>query len=116
MKRRTILFAALALSLLLTGCRKETLLPEPPASVSFTAEIGALTRTTLEPRLLGRHLGLHPLTALAALYAGFRLCGVAGIDRFAESPPELRPDRVRPGCKSVVVLGVRLLDGVIQAS
>ena len=48
MKRRTILFAALALSLLLTGCRKEVLLPEPPASVSFTAEIGALTRTTLD--------------------------------------------------------------------
>ena len=48
MKSKTILFAALALSLLLTGCRKETLLPEPPASVSFTAEIGALTRTTLD--------------------------------------------------------------------
>ncbi len=48
MKSKTILFAALALSLLLTGCRKEVLLPEPPASVSFTAEIGALTRTTLD--------------------------------------------------------------------
>ena len=48
MKSKTILFAALALSLLLTGCRKETLLPEPPASISFTAEIGALTRTTLD--------------------------------------------------------------------
>ena len=39
----------------------------------------ALTRTTLEPRLLGRHLGLHPLIALVALYAGFRLCGVGGM-------------------------------------
>ena len=39
----------------------------------------ALTRATLEPRLLGRHLGLHPLAALVALYAGFRLCGVGGM-------------------------------------
>ncbi len=39
----------------------------------------ALTRTALEPRLLGRHLGLHPLAALVALYAGFRLCGVGGM-------------------------------------
>lgn len=39
----------------------------------------ALTRTSLEPRLLGRHLGLSPLITLAALYAGFRLCGVAGM-------------------------------------
>ena len=39
----------------------------------------ALTRAALEPRLLGRHLGLHPLAALVALYAGFRLCGVGGM-------------------------------------
>ena len=39
----------------------------------------ALTRTTLEPRLLGRHLGLSPLMTLGALYTGFRLCGVAGM-------------------------------------
>lgn len=39
----------------------------------------ALTRAALEPRLLGRHLGLHPLVALVALYAGFRLCGVGGM-------------------------------------
>ena len=47
---------------------------------------------------------------------GMDMCGVAGIERFAEAPPELRPDRVLPGCKSVVVLGVRLLDGIIQAN
>ena len=28
---------------------------------------------------------------------GMDLCGVANIERFAESPPELRPDRVPPG-------------------
>ncbi len=39
----------------------------------------ALTRSALEPRLLGRHLGLSPLAALGAMYAGFRLCGVAGM-------------------------------------
>ena len=48
MNSKVFLFAALALSLLLAGCRKEATLPEPPASVSFTAEIGTLTRTTLD--------------------------------------------------------------------
>ena len=46
--RRLSLFAALALSLLPLGCRKDIAGPEPPASVSFQAEIGALTRTTLD--------------------------------------------------------------------
>ena len=44
--------------------------------------IAALTRTALEPRLLGRQLGLHPLLTLLALYAGFRLCGVGGMILF----------------------------------
>lgn len=39
----------------------------------------ALTRTALEPRVLGKPLGLPPLLTLIALYAGFRLCGVAGM-------------------------------------
>lgn len=38
-----------------------------------------LTRSTLEPRLVGRQLGLDPLLTLAALYAGFRLWGVGGM-------------------------------------
>ncbi len=41
--------------------------------------ITALTRTTLEPRLIGRQLGLNPLLTLLALYAGFRLCGITGM-------------------------------------
>ena len=41
--------------------------------------VAALTRTTLEPRLLGRQLGLPPLLTLIALYSGFRLCGVLGM-------------------------------------
>ncbi len=42
----------------------------------------ALTRAALEPRLLGRHLGLSPLLTLAAMYTGFRLCGVPGLILF----------------------------------
>ena len=38
-----------------------------------------LTRSSLEPRLLGRQLGLDPLAALMALYAGFRLWGFGGM-------------------------------------
>ena len=47
---------------------------------------------------------------------GMSMCGVANIERFRTSPPELHPERVLPGCKSVIVIGIRLLDGVIQAN
>lgn len=47
---------------------------------------------------------------------GMSLCGFASIDRFAESPKELHPEGVLPGCKTVIVVGVRLLDGIIQAN
>lgn len=39
----------------------------------------ALTRAVLEPRLVGKQLGLDPLAALACLYAGFRLWGFWGL-------------------------------------
>lgn len=39
----------------------------------------ALTRSVLEPRLLGQQLGLDPLLTLMALYAGFRLWGIGGM-------------------------------------
>lgn len=39
----------------------------------------AITRTVLEPRLVGRHLGLDPLVTLAALYAGYRFWGFPGL-------------------------------------
>lgn len=39
----------------------------------------ALARSTLEPRLVGRHLGLDPLVTLIALYTGFRLWGLLGM-------------------------------------
>lgn len=41
--------------------------------------ITALTRTAMEPRLVGRQLGLNPLMTLLAIYAGFKLCGIAGM-------------------------------------
>lgn len=38
-----------------------------------------LTRSALEPKLVGRQLGLDPLLTLASLYAGFRFWGVIGM-------------------------------------
>ncbi|MBQ8350595.1 MAG: sporulation integral membrane protein YtvI [Clostridia bacterium] len=39
----------------------------------------ALVRQFLEPKLIGQHLGLHPLLALLATYAGLRLFGFWGL-------------------------------------
>lgn len=39
----------------------------------------SLTRSVLEPKLVGRQLGLDPLITLFALYAGFKLWGLAGM-------------------------------------
>lgn len=39
----------------------------------------ALTRSMLEPKLVGQELGLDPLVTLIALYAGFRLWGIPGM-------------------------------------
>ena len=38
-----------------------------------------LTRTAMEPRLVGRQLGLDPLVTLVAFYAGFKFFGVPGM-------------------------------------
>lgn len=38
-----------------------------------------VARSVLEPRLLGKQLGLDPLLTLIAMYAGFRLWGVLGM-------------------------------------
>ena len=47
---------------------------------------------------------------------GMDLCGFAGIDRFVESPEGRHPCDILPGCKSVIVIGARLLDGIVQAN
>ena len=39
----------------------------------------AVTRSVLEPRLVGNQLGLDPLVTLMALYAGYRLWGLPGM-------------------------------------
>lgn len=38
-----------------------------------------LTRSILEPKLVGSHLGLDPLVTLFALYAGYRIWGLPGM-------------------------------------
>ena len=38
-----------------------------------------LTRSALEPRLVGRQLGMDPLLTLMALYAGWRIWGIWGM-------------------------------------
>ena len=39
----------------------------------------SLTRSVLEPKIVGRELGLDPLVTLFALYAGYRLWGIGGM-------------------------------------
>ena len=46
------------------------------AAVYVTA---MLSRSVLEPRLVGKQLGLDPLVTLAALYTGYRLWGIGGM-------------------------------------
>ena len=38
-----------------------------------------IVREILEPRLVGRQIGLHPLATLTAMYMGFRLAGFTGL-------------------------------------
>ena len=42
----------------------------------------SLSRTILEPQLVGKQLGLHPLLTLIAFYSGYRLLGLAGMILF----------------------------------
>lgn len=42
----------------------------------------AIVRSFLEPRFLGKQMGLHPLLTLLSLYAGFRLFGILGMVLF----------------------------------
>ena len=41
--------------------------------------VAVTVRTVLEPRLVGRHLGIDPLVTLVAFYAGFTLWGFMGM-------------------------------------
>lgn len=44
-----------------------------------TYGIALITRTVLEPRLVGQHLGMDPLATLVALYVGYRFWGILGL-------------------------------------
>ncbi|MCQ2424052.1 MAG: sporulation integral membrane protein YtvI [Clostridia bacterium] len=44
--------------------------------------VTTVVREFIEPKLLGKCIGLHPLAALFAVYAGFRLAGIAGMILF----------------------------------
>lgn len=44
-----------------------------------TYAVAALLRSVLEPRLIGKQLGLDPLITLIALYAGYRIWGFGGM-------------------------------------
>lgn len=50
-------------------------------SIGLLCTYGAatLTRTVLEPRLVGKHLGLDPLVTLLFLYLGYRFWGITGM-------------------------------------
>lgn len=54
---------------------------QPLQAVGLLLTFGAatLTRTTLEPKLVGKQLGLDPLLTLIALYTGYRLWGFWGL-------------------------------------
>lgn len=41
--------------------------------------VAAIIRTVLEPKVIGKHLGLDPLLTLVAMYAGFRFWGIGGM-------------------------------------
>lgn len=44
-----------------------------------TYAVAAMTRSVLEPKLVGRQMGIDPLLTLVALYLGYRLWGVLGM-------------------------------------
>ena len=57
------------------------LLDDPVRSIGLLAIYAAAvtTRSILEPRLIGKQMGLDPLVTLIALYLGFRLWGIMGM-------------------------------------
>ena len=59
----------------------ECLLGNVPKGAALLALFAVISvvRSVLEPKLVGRHLGLDPLVTLMALYVGYKLWGVGGM-------------------------------------
>lgn len=53
--------------------------PAEAAILIVTYLAAVFCRTVLEPRMVGKQLGLDPLLTLAALYAGYRIWGIGGM-------------------------------------
>ena len=51
-----------------------------------------------------------------ALSLDMDMVGVANTARFSDAPEGRKPEDILPGCKSVIAIGVGLLDGIIQAN
>ncbi len=47
--------------------------------LSIVFAVAYCTRSLMEPRLVGKQMGLHPLLTLIAMYGGFQLFGVVGM-------------------------------------
>ena len=39
----------------------------------------SIVRQFIEPRIVGHHIGIHPIFTLIAMYTGFRFSGVIGL-------------------------------------
>ena len=52
------------------------------AGLLGTYAAAAVLRSVLEPKLVGKQLGLDPLVTLGAMYAGYRLWGIGGMILF----------------------------------
>lgn len=50
----------------------------------------------------------------AARACGADLVGIASLDRFAGAPPQMDPRHIFPDARSAIVLGVRILKGVLR--
>ena len=68
-------------TVLIPWAAADLLTGEPLRALTLAVTYGAVTlvRSVAEPKLVGSHTGLPPAAALAAMYAGFRAAGVAGM-------------------------------------
>ena len=68
-------------TVLLPWALYEMLTGQVPLALGLAITYAAVTvlRSAIQAKLLGDQLGLHPLASLAAIYAGWTLCGVLGM-------------------------------------